>query len=379
MYRRKGPQLTERRITHPDDPALAALCARLAELTPLLDDEDAWPGEQLRLCGDAGVFEWFVPRELGGQGWSEVDVLRGYMLLAAACLTTTFVITQRAGAMTRIAAGASESARGNLLADLVAGRSFATVGISQLTTSRQHVSQSVLRAAERDGGFVLDGYSPWVTGAEFAQHVVVGATLADGKQILVTLPTDLPGVRIERAPRLVGLSASRTGPVHCNGVFVLSKWLLAGPTHDVMKQGFGAKTGGLQTSALAIGLASAAIKYVLEQAGARLTLAEPAEALLAERDALSAAMLRLAGGDAQNHIANAESDRCITTGNELRQRANSLALRASQAALAAAKGAGYVAGHPAGRWCREALFFLVWSCPQPVLQANLCELAGIMV
>jgi len=54
-----------------------------------------------------------------------------------------------------------------------------------------------------------------------------------------------------------------------------------------------------------------------------------------------------------------------------------LALRATQAALASAKGAGYLAGHPAGRWCREALFFLVWSCPAPVLQANLCELAGI--
>jgi hypothetical protein len=26
---------------------------------------------------------------------------------------------------------------------------------------------------------------------------------------------------------------------------------------------------------------------------------------------------------------------------------------------------------------REALFFLVWSCPQPVMQANLCELAGL--
>jgi hypothetical protein len=52
-------------------------------------------------------------------------------------------------------------------------------------------------------------------------------------------------------------------------------------------------------------------------------------------------------------------------------------LRATQAALVAAKGAGYVAGHPAGRWCREAMFFLVWSCPQPVLAANLCELAGL--
>jgi hypothetical protein len=57
---------------------------------------------------------------------------------------------------------------------------------------------------------------------------------------------------------------------------------------------------------------------------------------------------------------------------------NSLVLRATQATLAAAKGAGYAAGHPAGRWCREALFFLVWSCPAPVLQANLCELAGIL-
>ena len=65
------------------------------------------------------------------------------------------------------------------------------------------------------------------------------------------------------------------------------------------------------------------------------------------------------------------------TKESIRQRANSLVLRASQAALAAAKGTGYVVGHPAGRWCREAMFFLVWSCPQPVSAAHLCELAGL--
>ena len=52
-------------------------------------------------------------------------------------------------------------------------------------------------------------------------------------------------------------------------------------------------------------------------------------------------------------------------------------IESAEATLAAAKGTGYVQGHPAGRWCREALFFLVWSCPQPVMAANLCELAGI--
>ena len=74
-------------------------------------------------------------------------------------------------------------------------------------------------------------------------------------------------------------------------------------------------------------------------------------------------------------VAGRRHEACSS--DDVRARANSLALRAAQAALAAAKGTGYVAGHPAGRWCREALFFLVWSCPQPVMAANLCELAGL--
>jgi alkylation response protein AidB-like acyl-CoA dehydrogenase len=389
--------MTVRRITAPDDPALGALCTRLVELAPGLDEPDAWPAEQLRLCGEAGVFEWFIPQDLGGQGWSEADVLRGYVSLAAACLTTTFVITQRTGAMSRVAAGDSDAARAELLADLIAGRSFATVGISHLTTSRQHLARPVMRCEEHDDGFVFEGYSPWVTGAEFAQHIVLGGTLDDGRQVLVALQTDLPGVRIERSPRLVGLSASRTGPVHCERAFVEQKWLLAGPVLEVMKQGLGAKTGGSQTSALAIGLATAAIEFLAHQSDKRGDLVEPAEALAAERDALLDAMLSLPGGDAptrraargtadtptrraSEETAGGTPQRAFPTvanNNELRTRANSLALRASQAALAAAKGAGYVIGHPAGRWCREALFFLVWSCPQPVLAANLCELAGL--
>src|SRR5436190_16174255 len=173
------------RITSPQDAALDALCTRLAELSPSLDTADAWPAEQLRACGAVGVFEWFVPHELGGQAWHEADLLRAYVKLAAACLTTTFVITQRIGAMQRIAAGDSAPAREELLPDLISGGTFATVGISHLTTSRQHLNRPVLRAEERAGDFRLDGYSPWVTGAEFAQHVVLGATLGDGRQVLL--------------------------------------------------------------------------------------------------------------------------------------------------------------------------------------------------
>ena len=61
----------------------------------------------------------------------------------------------------------------------------------------------------------------------------------------------------------------------------------------------------------------------------------------------------------------------------LRGDANGLVLRAAQAALTASKGAGFVRGHPAERLVRESLFFLVWSCPQSVTAAMLCEFAGV--
>ena len=147
----------------------------------------AWPKEQLQRCGEAGVFEWFVPREFGGQGWSEAAVVRGYLRLSAACLTTTFVITQRSGAMSRIAASENEWVRSALLFDLLSGKSFATVGISHLTTSRQHLAQPVMRVTEKGDGFVLDGYSPWVTGGEHAEHIVIGGSFAAARQILLLL------------------------------------------------------------------------------------------------------------------------------------------------------------------------------------------------
>ena len=62
--------------------------------------------------------------------------------------------------------------------------------------------------------------------------------------------------------------------------------------------------------------------------------------------------------------------------DRLRADANGLVVRAAQAAVVACKGAGFVQGHPAERLVRESLFFLVWSCPQAVTQAVMCDLAG---
>ncbi len=358
------------KITSPDHPALAKLCEQMAVQARETDLTGDWPSEQLRLCGEYGVFEWFLEPRWGGQCWNQEDIVRGYLELSRACLTTTFIITQRSGACRRIATCENEELKELLLPKLTTGQSFATVGISHLTTSRQHVKTPVLRAERVDGGFLFDGYSPWVTGAPHAAHVVTGAAMMEGgvatrEQVLVALPTDLRGVSVPRPAQLIGVSASDTGEVRCDQVFVEERWLIAGPVENVMSLGSGAGTGGHQTSTLALGLSRAALDYIAAEAAQRTGLAEPLEALEGDYQETADLLMSVVRGDPS------------CSPETLRQRANSLVLRATQAALVTAKGAGYVQGHPVGRWCREALFFLVWSCPQPVVSANLCELAGI--
>lgn len=361
-----------------EDESLHDLCAQLRELAIDMDRTGAWPAEQLRLCGEAGVFEWFLDPMWGGKGWNEEQVVRGYLALSEACITTTFVLTQRTGACRRIAGCHNQALKERLLPGLGSGELFATVAISHLTTSRQFLAKPVLTAEAIDGSFRLEGMSPWVTGGVAADVVVTAATLVEAgqptdKQLLLAVPTTLPGVEVAPAFPLIGVTASSTGPVHFKSVEVGEEWLIAGPMANVMASGLGGSTGGYETSTLAVGLARAAIEYLASEAVKREDLRGPLEALRGERDGLLGDLLAVV----QTEPACRTDRSLVPTKENIRQRANSLALRATQAALAAAKGAGYVVGHPAGRWCREALFFLVWSCPQPVAAANLCELAGI--
>ncbi len=335
------------------------------------DRLNRWPAQQLHEIACSGFLSWFAPRKgettAADQAERQADILRTLTRLASGCLTTAFCLTQPAGVIARISAAENERLKQELLPDLIAGRTFGSVGIAQLTTSRRHV-QPPLKATELDdGNYRLDGVIPWVTGGAHADWIITGAVLDDGRQLLGVLPTKLPGVTIEPAAEMVGLSATATGPVRCDGVVFEPRLLLAPVVADVLKYGKGAGTGGLQTSALALGTALAAIEFLAGEANPRPDL-EPIVAELREQwTAIDRDLIATVENRPDPNVTN----------DDIRHRANGLALRSSQAALAAAKGSGYVVGHPAGRWCREALFFLVWSCPQPVVNATLCELAKI--
>src|SRR5438128_1204270 len=110
----------------------------LAEQADAADRAAEWPQLAWEALCRAGVTEWLIPTNYGGRGYDLPTVLAGYERLAGACLTTTFILSQRDAAVRRIRDNGRADLSHELLRPLACGGRFATVGISQLTTSRQH-------------------------------------------------------------------------------------------------------------------------------------------------------------------------------------------------------------------------------------------------
>jgi len=342
---------------HPDAAAIEWLAAELAARAPHTAVAGPWRSGSFGCLARSGALAGFIPADCGGADAAETAVVALLATVAERCLTTALVLTQWAAACRIIAAGppAVRSAR---LPPLARGETATTVGISQLTTSRRHLAAPALVAARDGDDWRLDGVCPWVTAAAACDTIVTGAPTAAGEPVFFVVSTAAAGLEIEAPMHLLALSGSLTAGVRFAGV----------RPDDVIvpAPGGGVRTGGLATTALALGAARAAVALLEGEAAARPALAAAAAGLRTETHALAADLDAAARHGAEADVRDA-----------LRVRANGLVVRSAQAALTATKGAGFVTGHPAERLAREAMFFLVWSCPPAVSSAVICDLAGL--
>ena len=341
--------------TVPDPAPLAALCDALGERAAAPDELGPWQSSAFDLLARAGVLAGFIPTADGGTNATEPAILDALVAIASRCLTTALALTQWASGC-RIITGGDDATRSRWLPALAAGTITTTVGIAQLSTSRRHLGAPALAARMANGVWRLTGLCPWVTGANSVDAIVTGAVRDDGRQLFFIVPTDSPGLAIAPPMRMLALSGSRTSSVTFTDV---------APVAVIEPQATGGvRTGGLATTALALGSTRLALTVLEGEAAAREALAPVAEALRAEAAAVATRLRRAATDEAEDR-------------DHLRADANGLVIRAAQAALTATKGAGFVAGHPAERLVREAHFFLVWSCPQTVAGITLCDLSRI--
>ncbi len=339
----------------PHSEKLETLCATLRDLSTETVRIGPWQSGGFAELAKSGSLAGFLPSDIGGTGGAELAKLLFLTAIAESCLTTALAVSQWAAAC-RIINVADNDIRTRWLPDIIDGRSLTTIGISQLTTSRQHLGKKVLVAHEDANGWQLNGVCPWVTGADSVDTIVTGAMTDHGQRFFV-IETSTPGLFVEPPMQMLALSGSRTSLVRLNGVKATSV--------ITPMDGAGARTGGLSTTALALGAANASIAIIQNESIKRSELRSIAEQLSSE----------VLGLIERLHVAatmGLEKD----DQDQLRADANGVVVRAAQAALVACKGAGFVHGHLAEQVVRESMFFLVWSCPQAVAHAVMCDLVG---
>ena len=96
----------------------------LAALADRADSEPYWPAASWEQVRAAGVPAWSVPAEFGGRELPAPGRLRGYEQLAGACLTTTFILSQRDAAVRRVLSHGRPDVRAALLPRLARMNSF---------------------------------------------------------------------------------------------------------------------------------------------------------------------------------------------------------------------------------------------------------------
>ena len=340
------------------------LTARLRTLENQRDD-GPWPTEGIRLLGEAGCWPNVIARDFGGTRVAPRVQLGAYESIAAGSLTLALILTQHDGACELLGDCENRALAAELLPRCARGEVLTTVGLSQLTTSRRFGGPA-LRARPIADGYALDGVIPWVTSAPAARYIVTGAVLDDSRQVLLCVPTDLPGLHIGEPLDMMALCSSWTCEVGCEGVTVPNSHLLCGPTERVLDRRAAVKP--LIVSAVGLGLAQAMLDEIRTRAPSLPAAAERVE----DRILPACENIRTQLADAVDVVDAVSDPDAEIPSTEIRLAVNDLLVRLSVTMMTLAKGSGYVTSHPAQRLAREAMFFLVWAAP-PQVQTGVIE------
>ena len=337
----------------------------LKEIAPLANkiDRDA---EALKLAIDKmGDRSWLglkVSPELGGSGLSEADYRRLQISMARVSGALTFLQTQHQSAVSKLAKSDNKSLR-QFLPDAATGKVKIGVGFSHL----RRMGTPVMQARQAEAGYILTGTVPWITGYNFFDFLIVGATLPDGRELYGLLPfrnsSQKSGGKLtfSEPMQLLAVTATNTVSAEVENWFLERDRIVTinppGAIHASSRQNI------LNHGFFALGCAYAALD-ILEAIANKKSLFFLQESWL----------------DLQSEVKENEAkaiaficDRNINYEQKLQLRARTieLAQRCSSAAVIASSGAANYLFSDAGRVYREALLFGVSGQTTDVMQASL--------
>lgn len=303
------------------------------------------------------------PAKYGGPEISEKGFRSFQEMSARYSGALSFLTTQHQSAVSMLARSENENLKSDYLPKMGNGEVTAGIGFSQL----RRPGPPVMRAESCDGGYLLNGQVPWITGYTFYKEFLIGATLPDGQAVFGFVPLEnTQEIKLGEAMRLAALESPQTVSAEIADhhmpeekvVFVKgADWAKKNDMINIVLQGH-----------FALGCAQAGIDCVLDAYEKKKLpfISSAADTLQQELEECRKAASKVPVG----------MDTEITKEKlELRAWAIELAVRCGHAAVTSWSGAANSVWHPAQRIYREALVYTVSAQTSDIMQATLERLS----
>src|SRR5438105_1388527 len=168
------------------------------------DASDTLPADLLDALADVGLYGLTGPTWADGMEADFKTGCAGMEALASGCLTITFVWTQHLGCVLAAASSENEAIR-EWVAPLCAGTRRAGLALGGARSGTPS-----LQARETDGGWMLNGNSPFVSGWGRIDVMHAAAQTSDGRLVWALVDAkESDTLSVERV-RLVALDATAT-------------------------------------------------------------------------------------------------------------------------------------------------------------------------
>lgn len=320
----------------------------------------------LQGLGDRGLLALKVPRAWQGAEFSPSNYYRYQESLARYSGALAFLQTQHQSAGALIARGTNESLKLEFLPRMATGKVLVGVGFSHL----RRPGEPIMQAKPVKGGYQLNGQIPWITGYDFFQDFIVGATLPSGETLYGAMPlreiVQPSGGKLNlSAPlALIAMESAQTAIATVDEWFLPEDRVVAiRPLNFLSEQD---QNNVLHPSSLALGCARGGLD-ILQSVSQRKQLPFLEKAYKA---------LELDWEDCRRQIFDvlASPATSFEVRLQLRSRAIDLAGRCARAAVIASGGSANERSHPAGRIYRESLLFAVSGQTSALMEAALWHL-----
>lgn len=354
----------ERMLPTPEAVDLIGLVRDIAEreLRPraaAAEEAGEYPRDLVRTLGRIGLLGLPYEEVYGGGAQPYEVYLQVLEELAERWATVALTVSVHSLSCWPLATHGTVEQRKRWLPDLIGGDLLGAYCLSEPHAGSDAAALTTRAVRDRDA-YVLSGTKAWITHGGIADfYTIFARTSDDGSRGIscFLVPADLPGLSFGARERKMGLTASPTTVVHLDGVRVPVERRI-GREGD----GFGIalealNSGRLGVTAVATGLAEAALQAavayarereqfgqpIIDHQGLGFLLADMAAAVESARALYVVAARRRDASLPFRHQASVA--KLVATDN---------AMRVTTDAVQVLGGAGYTRDHPVERYFREA-------------------------